>query len=63
MDPPWKYGGTKYKPPYLCLTFEELKKLPLRYILSEDGFIFLWITTPMKAQGIKLIEFNACKYE
>ena len=63
LDCPWQYGGKKYKPPYKCLSIEELKKLPLKHISHEDSILLIWTTSLMKGNAIELMKYYGFRYE
>ena len=38
------------------MTLEEIKNLPIREISEKDCALFLWVTMPMLAEGLQVIE-------
>lgn len=56
-DPPWSYesktsGGSGISgaaAKYPTMTMEEIASLPVNQIAAENAILFLWITTPLKA--------------
>jgi N6-adenosine-specific RNA methylase IME4 len=58
MDPPWQYYGSKTKDQacgkhYDCLSFNDLKKLPISQLDPE--LVFIWVTASKMEQGIQLL--------
>lgn len=67
-DPPWTYADPKGNDPkmggitYPTMTLEEIKNLPIREISEKDCALFLWVTMPMLAEGLQVIEAWGFKY-
>jgi N6-adenosine-specific RNA methylase IME4 len=58
LDPPWLYYGDPNKPQacgkhYSCMSYEQLKCLPVSKLNSE--LIFIWTTCSMMYQSMNLI--------
>ena len=63
-DPPWEYeqsGNLKPKP-YPTMAFAELAALPVRDIAAIDSCLFLWATSPLMGEAVKLIEAWGFRY-
>ena len=61
-DPPWNFAGnSKAKPGrnarrhYPCMTLGELAALPVREVAAKDCHLFLWTTSPLLVQGLRLM--------
>lgn len=63
-DPPWKYNERKNNTKfgrgagghYSLMTMEEISKLPISKIASENAALFLWVTFPKLKEQINLFE-------
>lgn len=71
-DPPWEYrnkktGGTNMissaESKYKTLSIDELCKLPIQKISDKDSVLFLWTTTPLLPEGLKVMESWGFKYK
>jgi N6-adenosine-specific RNA methylase IME4 len=63
-DPPWEYeqrGNLKPKP-YPTMAFSELAALPVRDIAASDSCLFMWATSPLMGEAVKLIEAWGFRY-
>jgi len=70
-DPPWKYSGglslsKKYAGQciwhYDTMSLEELKKVPVPKISSDNSILLLWTTGPKLNIGVKLMEAWGFEY-
>ena len=59
MDPPWKNSSGSKK--YDTLDCYELLKLPLKRMLSDDGYIAVWVTNNTKYQKFLVDWFKRMK--
>lgn len=70
-DPPWKYGdkltesygGTQYH--YESMSVAELCDLPVDDLAADDCVLFLWVTSPLLPDGLRIVEawdfdYKAC---
>ena len=58
-DPPWNYkqgGNGAAKKHYETMTTEELCKLPVRDICTDDAVLFMWATFPNIKEALKVME-------
>jgi site-specific DNA-methyltransferase (adenine-specific) len=63
-DPPWQYNARKNNTKfgrgagghYPLMTMEELERLPIPNITSENAALLLWVTFPKLDKQIRLIE-------
>jgi N6-adenosine-specific RNA methylase IME4 len=57
-DPPWKYreswGNGSNEHTYSTLSFEEIKKLPIKNIVADEAHLYLWVTNPFIKEGLEL---------
>lgn len=68
-DPPWSYKdkchagkrGAEYK--YPCMSVQDIGELPVSALADKDCILFLWVTFPMIAEGLKTIESWGFKYK
>lgn len=66
-DPPWRYqdksciGSAENH--YPTMKIEDICNLPVNGIADKDAVLFLWVTYPMLAEGLKLIEAWGFKYK
>lgn len=66
-DPPWQYndrkvrGGTDHH--YQTMSIEEICRLPVKDITSDDCVLFLWTTYPMLQEALNLVEAWGFKYK
>jgi N6-adenosine-specific RNA methylase IME4 len=64
-DPPWTFEtysekGKEKKSAenhYPCLTYDDIKYLPIRNISADNCILFLWVTSPLLKQGLELISY------
>ncbi len=63
MDPPWDYGGDKFKPTYPVLSMSDLKQLPIKAITSENSILLIWAIGPMKNNAMELIKHYGFSYK
>lgn len=59
-DPPWSYYGQQDKwgaaaKFYPTMSDEEIFSLPMRKLLTEDGILFLWATSPKLDLAMKAL--------
>ncbi len=73
-DPPWRYddrmkmkgihgmirGSESFYP---TMSLEELSKLKIKDISSDNCFLFLWVTFPLLKEGLKIMEDWGFKYK
>lgn len=66
-DPPWKYqdkgcqgNAAQY---YETMTLDELCKLPVKDIASDNCVLFLWTTYPMMQEAMKVISAWGFRYK
>ena len=75
IDPPWAYQSRTAlqsanwnsrrdaEKHYSVMSLEEIKALPVRSVMSKDGFhCFLWITGPFMDKGFDVLKAYGCKY-
>jgi N6-adenosine-specific RNA methylase IME4 len=70
-DPPWCYSnkntGGKHRSgaanKYAVLTIEELLNLKISNITDDNCVLFLWATTPLLPEAVRLIEHWGFKYK
>ena len=59
-DPPWSYKnrGTRAAASkhYDTMTLEDMKRMPINGIASEDCTLFMWATFPMLKEALAVIE-------
>ncbi len=72
-DPPWRYENPKNNDPkmggctYNTMTMDELYRLPIREIASDNCALFMWVTMPKLIEGLSLIkswgfEYRTCAF-
>ncbi len=73
-DPPWQYND-KMKMQgihgmirgaecfYNTMNLEEIKKLPIKEISSENAILFMWVTMPLLDKAFEVIESWGFKYK
>lgn len=63
-DPPWSYGNTRSsgnaKDHYETMSTEDICNLPIKKLSAEDSTLFLWVTSPLLEDGLKVL--NAWGY-
>ena len=66
-DPPWEYdreiGQGVAIDQYTTLPLEEIKKMPIINIASEDSILFLWATFPKIKEALETIEAWGFEYK
>lgn len=71
-DPPWRYSGGKGKnsskwgnslSSYSCMKLKDLKKISVNTLADENCALFMWVTWPMYAEGLELIQSWGFKYK
>ena len=60
-DPPWRYEHAESESraienQYPTMSLEEICALPVSEIATEDAVLYLWVTSPKLAEGMKVIE-------
>lgn len=58
-DPPWNYkqgGNGSAKKHYETMTTEDLCKLPVRDICTDNAVLFMWATFPNIKEALKVME-------
>ncbi len=60
-DPPWRFKSNSVEHPgknamrhYDCMSLEEIVAMPVRSIVADDAFLFMWITGPFLTLGAHL---------
>ena len=71
VDPPWPYnerqdlknlyGNTKYH--YPSLSIEEIKKLPINNLKTENSVLFLWVATHFLEESLEIIKEWGMQYK
>lgn len=66
-DPPWRYqdkgcSGSAEKH-YSTMGIDDICSLPVKDIADKNSVLFVWVTYPMLAEGLKLIEAWGFKYK
>lgn len=69
-DPPWQYKvysekgkGRSAENHYPTMSIEDICKLPVNKIASDDCVLFMWMTFPTLKEGLKVIEEWGFKYK
>lgn len=62
-DPPWRYdlppmgdSGRSIENQYPTMALEEICALPVRDLIYDDAILFLWTTSPLFAQAVKVLD-------
>ncbi len=62
-DPPWTFAtysakgkGRSAEAHYPCMSFEDLRKVPVADWAARDSILLLWVTDPLLPKGLELIE-------
>lgn len=63
-DPPWTFRTRSVRGitakgaggQYSTMSLEDIQALPVRQLLSRDGYCFLWATAPMLDQGLATLK-------
>lgn len=61
-DPPWTYKdkatagerGAEFN--YPCMTIDDICRLPVKSLASPNATLFLWVTSPLLAEGFRVID-------
>jgi len=72
-DPPWEYKAGRCltpesllsganKTPYPYMSLEEICKLPVRHIASDNALLFLWVTGPKLDEAFQVGAFWGFEY-
>jgi len=66
-DPPWFYGNSRIagdaKDHYSTMKTEKICKLPVKDLSEKDSVLFLWVTSPLLEDGLKVINEWGFKYK
>lgn len=66
-DPPWMYRDNKCngacEEHYNTMPINDICDLPVKKIADKDCVLFMWVTYPKLAEGLKLIEQWGFKYK
>lgn len=66
-DPPWEYRNAgldqSAAQQYETMSIEALSKLPVKDLATDDSVLFLWVTSPLLAEAIPLIESWGFEYK
>ena len=66
-DPPWQYRNTGVEgavdKQYSTLSVEELCKMPIKDLTTDDAVLFLWITNPILKEGLPIMEAWGFEYK
>lgn len=68
-DPPWQYDDNTTDPTrvienqYPTMPIEELCALPVGGVTTDDAILFLWVTSPLLAKGVRLIQAWGFAYQ
>ena len=62
-DPPWTFAtysqkgkGRSAEAHYSCLSFDDLREIPVAGWAARDSILLLWVTDPLLPRGLELIE-------
>lgn len=68
-DPPWKFrgysaarGNRDVSRHYPLMTIKQIRALPVADIMAKDSILFMWVTSPMLADGIDLMSHWGFKF-
>lgn len=67
-DPPWSYKDKRGNlaqfgaMPYVTMSLEDIKNLPVRDISEKDSVLFLWATMPLLKEAMAVIESWGYKF-
>ncbi len=69
-DPPWEYEDKKGNlasmgaatSAYSVMPLEEIKRLPIKYISSENSLLLLWATSPKLSEALEVIKAWGFEY-
>ena len=66
-DPPWRYQDKgcsgSAEGHYNTMGIDDICALPVKDIADKNAILFMWVTYPMLAEGLKLIEAWGFKYK
>ena len=64
INPPWPYKLNKVQGEnhYPTLTVEQLKKIPIRSVMSTDNILYLWTTNPFLDKAFELLKAWGLEY-
>lgn len=66
-DPPWRYADKKCagnaEKHYPTMNIKDICELPVKHIADKNAILFMWVTYPMLAEGLKVIESWGFKYK
>lgn len=68
-DPPWMYGNsmpeyfTEQANHYPLMSLEEICKMPIKDITSQNAVLFLWVTSPILEESFEVIKSWGFKYK
>lgn len=69
-DPPWTFSswskkgeGKSAQNHYGCMTLQELTELPVNLVSDDDCILFMWVTSPMIDDQIKVMENWGFEYK
>ena len=71
-DPPWQYGNAQHSKEeqdtvleshYSTMSIEEICALPIDNIASDDAVLFLWATSPLLPQALRVIQSWGFEYK
>ena len=66
-DPPWQYehpisDSRKIENQYPTMDIDDICKLPVSEITTDDAIIFLWVSTPMLKKGLQVLDAWGFEY-
>jgi len=73
-DPPWQYTSKKFQDGgrdfdklesnhYATMTIDDLSKLPIEHIITDDSACFLWVVDSHLKEGIEILEHWGFSYK
>ena len=64
-DPPWQYNESwgNGQVGYDTMTNDDICKLPVRDILEDQAHLYLWVTNPFIAEGLKICKEWGFEYK
>ena len=68
-DPPWKYGDNRHNDPgYAGITYDvmctqAICDLPVKDIVDTDSMLFMWTTSPMIPDALRVMKAWGFKYK
>lgn len=64
LDPPWEFKSWSKKGEeksaqnhYSCMSFDDLKQLPISKIGCKNSIMFMWATSPLIPKQIEIMEY------